>query len=119
MDPGTLAMIASTALSGFGAYNQYEAGKDASKEAQALTAQQMGDERNRSAAEQAERRARAAASGIQFTGSSKLFMDQAKKQDASRLNWMKKTGDARADSLESQGTAGALGSLSNIPGYWV
>lgn len=108
-----------TAATLFGAYNQYEAGKEAEKEAQMLTDQQVRDERLRSDAEQAERRARAAASGIQPSGSSQLFMQTAAEQDDQRLKWMRRTGNVRADALKSQGRAGAFGTLSRIPGYWM
>jgi len=117
MDPATM-MVVSTALTGFGAYQQYEAGKDAEDEAKSLTRQQLSDERNKTAAEQAERRARVAASGVQATGSPAMFMKGAKKQDDERINWMKRAGGKRADSLRSQGTAAAVGSLAKIPGYW-
>jgi len=117
MDPVTLGVI-STGLTAFGAYNEYKAGKEASKEADLMTEAQMSDEMNRTKAEQAERRARLAASGVQSTGSSALFMNEAKKQDSKRLNYMKRTGDARSDYLEQQGKAGAIGSLAKIPGYW-
>lgn len=111
--------IASTALTAFGAYSQYEAGKDAEAEAKALSKQQMADERNRANAEMAKRRARLAASRVQPSGSPSLFMKEAKKQDDERLGWMKRTGKARADSLRSQGNAAAVSSLARIPGYWV
>ncbi len=110
--------IISTALTAYGAYSQYKAGKEAEKEAELRTEAEMADEANRSRAEQAERRARIAASGIQATGSPAMFMKEAERQDQRRLSWMKRTGGARADYLRSQGTAGAVGSLAKIPGYW-
>jgi len=113
-----IAPYLGTAATVYGAYNSYQAGKDASKEAELLTDQQMYDERNRTNAEQAERRARAAASGIQMAGSPSLFMGQAKKQDDTRLNYMKRTGDVKSDYLASQGKAEAIGSLAKIPSYW-
>lgn len=112
------APIISTALTAFGAVQQYRAGKDAEREAEMLSEQQRADERNRARAEQAERRARAAASGIQLTGSSAQFMEAAERQDKKRLDWMKRTGKARAKGLRKQGEAGAVGSLARIPGYW-
>lgn len=113
-----IAPYVGTAATLYGAYSSYEAGKDASKEAKMLSEQQMADERNRSRAEQAERRARAAASGIQLSGSTEDYMQAAKRQDEQRLLWMKRTGKAKADYLKSQGKSDAIGSLSNIPGYW-
>lgn len=118
MDPGTLIAIASTVVTGYGAYNEYQAGKDAKKESELRSGMEISDERNRTAAEQAERRARAAASGIQSSGSSALYMSEAKKQDDKRLDYMRRTGNAQSDYLASSGKAGAIGSLSKIPGYW-
>ena len=110
--------LISTALTAFGAYGEYKAGKEAKKESDARSDQEIYDERNRTNAEQAERRARAAASGIQLSGSPALFMNEAKKKDNERLNYMKRVGGKKADYLESTGTAGAIGSLSKIPSYW-
>ncbi len=119
MDPATLATLASTAMTAYSAYSTYEAGQASADEAKKLSQQQMYDERNRAAAQQAERRARAAASGIQSgTGSSMMFRKGAKAKDDERLNWMKRTGTARADAYKEQGKAGAIGQLAKIPGYW-
>ncbi len=117
MDPATMAIV-STAATAFGAYQTYQGGKDAAAQAKAQTRMEMADERNRTAAEQAERRARAAASGIQSGGSSALFMDSAKKQDDQRLRYMKKAGKAKQDYLKSSGQSDAIGGLAKIPGYW-
>lgn len=114
-----IAPFVGTAATLYGAYSQYEAGKDAEKEAKYRTEAEMADERNRTRAEQAERRARLAASGVQTSGSPTLFMQQAKKQDDERLRWMKRTGKTRADYLRSEGTTGAVSSLAKIPGYWI
>jgi hypothetical protein len=113
------APLVSTALTGFAAYNQYQGGQDAKQAAKRQTREDMLDERNRAAAEMAERRARLAASGVTASGSPMRFMDTAARQDKRRLKSIQRSGKARADALGTEGTTGALTSLSRIPGYWV
>ncbi len=117
MDPVTLGVI-STGLTAFGAYNEYQAGKDAEKAQDKETAENMRRASAEDKASMAETRARIAASGLQTTGSSALFLKEKKKEDARQLNWMKKAGDYKGDALRSQGTSGAISSLAKIPGYW-
>ena len=118
MDPATFAMVASTAMSGFSAYSQYEAGKDAAKMADKETAENIRRANAEDRAKNAENRARLAASGVQSTGSPGLFLKEQQDEQSRQKKWMKKAGDYRADALKDQGTSSALGSLAQIPGYW-
>jgi len=117
MDPATM-MVVSTALTGFGAYQQYEAGKDAEKAADKETTENIRRADAEDRAKLAETRARIAASGVQTTGSPALYMKGMENEQRKQKGWMKKAGDYRADALRSAGTADAVGSLAKIPGYW-
>jgi len=118
MDPATIAMVASTVMTGASAYSQYQAGKDAEKLQDKETAENMRRAAAEDKASMAETRARIAASGVQTAGSSALYLKEKGKEDSRQLDWMKKAGDYRGDALRDQGTSGAIGSLAKIPGYW-
>lgn len=107
-----------TAASLIGAYQSYKGGQESAEAAREQYKAEMYDEKNRARAEMAERRARLAASGVQGTGSPAMFLEAAEKQDKKRLNYMKRAGKAKADAYETEGTAGVVGSLAKIPGYW-
>ena len=117
MDPVTLSII-STGLTAYGAYNEYQAGKDAEKAQDKETAEDMRRAAAEDKASMAETRARIAASGVQTTGSPGLYLKEKGKEDSRQLDWMKKAGDYKGEALRDQGTSGAIGSLAKIPGYW-
>lgn len=102
----------------YSAYSSYQAGKDAEKAQDKETAENMRRAAAEDRASMAETRARIAASGVQTTGSSALYLKEKGKEDSRQLNWMKKAGDYRGDALRAEGTSSAISSLSKIPGYW-
>lgn len=124
MDPATLGVlstigkVAATGASLFGAYSQYEAGKDAEKAAKQEAAENIRRQAAQDRALEAEQRARAAASGVTTAGSPQLYMGETERQNLLGRRWMQKAGKYRAKSLRDEGTVSALGSLTNIPGYW-
>ena len=115
MEPVTLI---STALTAFGAYGQYQAGKDAEKAADKETAENIRRASAEDKAKLAENRARIAASGVQLSGSPSLYLNEMEKENKRQTGWMKRAGDSQADALSSAGKTAAIGSLSKIPGYW-
>ncbi len=121
MDPATLGVIASVVSTGgalYGAYSQYEAGKDAEKAAKKETAENIRRAAAEDRAKMAETRARLGASNVQPTGSPLRYMSEMEKEQGLQRAWTSKAGKYRAKALRDEGTTGAIGSLVKIPGYW-
>lgn len=121
MDPATLTTVAKvvgTGVSLFGAYNQYEAGRDAAKLAKDESNEQIRRQQAQDRARLAESRARAAASGINLSGSTSDYLSAMEREQGRELNWLRKSGKARAEAFKDEGASSALGGLTKAAGYW-
>jgi len=97
--------------------NAHRAKMEAEEEARRLSRSQR---RNQSSL-----RARAAASGIKLSGSTKTYLDEYVDEDSRQLDWQKKSGKSREGLIRKQGkdqkkTAqyGAYGSFFNTMSSW-
>jgi hypothetical protein len=116
----------------FGAVSQYKAGKDA-KKASRRNAERIrkeaAEKRRRESRSQKQKqstlRARAAASGIKISGSTKNFLDDYINEDEKQLSWMTSAAESNADMMKKAGKAakknaslGAYGSFFSAASQW-
>lgn len=116
----------------FGAYQQYDAGKQADKAAKRNADRLMREsqeEQRRARKEQRQKqstlRARAAASGVKLSGSTGTVLDNYVQEDEKQLAWLSESAKERASIIRKQGKTdkknaqyGAYGSFFNTVGNW-
>ena len=116
----------------FGASQQYKAGKDAKKAARRNAERirkEAAEKRRRESRSQKQKqstlRARAAASGIKISGSTKNFLDDYINEDEKQLSWMSNAAESQASIMKKQGKAakknaslGAYGSFFSAASNW-
>ena len=117
----------------FGAAQQYEHGKSLKRSADRnadRVAEENEESKRRSRREQRQRqsqlRARAAASGIKLSGSTKTFLDDQVNEDERQLSWLDRSGKSQESILRKQGKDdkknaqyGAYGSFFKTAGSWL
>jgi|DEB0MinimDraft_3_1074331.scaffolds.fasta_scaffold19011_3 uncharacterized FAD-dependent dehydrogenase len=116
----------------FGAYQQYDAGKQAKKAADRNAdrlLRESEEEKRRARRDQRQKqsslRARAAASGIKLNGSTGTFLDKYVQEDEKQLSWLDESAKSQASIIRKQGKTdkknaqyGAYGSFFNTVGNW-
>lgn len=92
------------------AKQQYDAGKDAEKNAKRNaefirreTAEQSRRLKSQQRRQQSTLRARMAASGVKMDGSSKTFLEEYVQEDERQLQWLEESGESRANLTRQAG----------------
>jgi hypothetical protein len=112
---------------------QYDAGRDAEKAGRRNAARleaETEETKRRTRREQRKRqsslRARAAASGIKLSGSTKTFLDDYVEEDERQLSWLEESGKSQASILRKQGKEerrnaqyGSYGTFLRTAGSWL
>ena len=121
--PFPFLAIASLGLTALGVFQQYQAAQDARdaerENARLIEAENVEQARrmeSENEARESSARARAAASGVNLTGTTGEYLSEMERENTRQENWLKRSGASRADSARRRGDAAYSSGLADAIG---